>query len=250
MFILIGVNIGYIFLMALLMRFVVMLYSNIDLEGMPEMPGMDIDFPPEMIFSMVLLASSSIFIAITVSIFIGGDHTFNTIRNKIISGNSREKIYLSSLTVSLIIGSIFFVINFVFSILGAGFAAGGFYFPEYLLRTILLFIPIYIAMISIMTFISLLLKSRAAGIGINIAIIFIIDMIASMIIMFVSTGSNAIEGIMMSTPHTFRNLLVAMSGSPLSDAGRTIGLGIGIPLIYFFAFTIGGVFLFRRKAIK
>jgi len=186
--------------------------------------------------------------AIAVSIFVGSDYSYNTFRNKITAGNSREKIYFSALTLSLAIGAIFFVVFYAMIILGARIAFGGFFFHENTGWVFLLFVPIYVAMISIMVFVSMNIKSNAGGIVINIAIVYGLTFISLMVSMVLGMlNPVAAEAILMIFPHSIREFL---HSNMATLSGRNVGLAIGISFFYIIAATVGGIALFRRKAIK
>lgn len=98
-----------------------------------------------------------IFIAIFTSIFIGTEHANGTIRNKIIVGHSRVKIYLSNLIISITVGLILEII-YILLICGIGIPTlGGITMPisEFIIVLVNIFM-IIVAYSSIFSFIALL----------------------------------------------------------------------------------------------
>ncbi|MCL2370823.1 MAG: ABC transporter permease [Firmicutes bacterium] len=216
--------------------------------------GVEMDIGEEL-FRLVLLsafASSNLglFVGIAVSIFSSGDFAFNTFRNKIIAGNSRMKIYLSTLAVGLIIGMVFFVVNFIVSLFGAAIVSQGFHFTGELIGIIALFIPLYLAITATIVFVSMAVKSRAAGIGINLG--FVMFMSVALVIIMAIPGRFA-EILLMSVPHSIVDrvaMQAMMMGEGTVISGRFVGVALLVSAIYFVVSTVLGAIKFKYTSIK
>jgi len=129
---------------------VLVLYSEIAILGTMSM------LFPVMIIILVAMVSSD-------------DYAFNTIRNKLVAGNSRLKVFFSLLVVNLIIFAILFIafIVVLLPLAGLFFTFSGMHTILYRLAISL---PIFIANVALATFISTAMKGRAGGIVINLVI--------------------------------------------------------------------------------
>jgi len=217
-----------------------------------EIAGIEMDIGGEF-FRLVVLSTFSVqnlglFIGLAVSIFCGGDFSFNTIRNKIISGNSRIKIYMSALAVALIIALFFFIVNFVISLISAVIVSQGFYMTRGLIGTVALFIPLYLAITATIIFVTMSLKSRVVAIGINLGSIIFLSTVLMLLAM--SPISNYV---IMSAPHGIVDLVameaMMMVGSTAIN-GRFVSIALLVSIIYFVAFTIAGAIKFKYTGIK
>ncbi|MCL2847905.1 MAG: ABC transporter permease [Firmicutes bacterium] len=124
-----------------------------------------------------------IFIAINT----GSEYTFNTIRNKVIAGNSRIKIYISTWLFNI---TLFLVAYLAYIVILLPFTGLIFSFHGTLnrLARLTMAIPVYISIVSIATFIAMSIKSRAIGILLNVALVYVVPIIVMVVSVFVMLG--------------------------------------------------------------
>lgn len=191
-------------------------------------------------------------------IVITGDFSAKTIRNKIIAGNSRTKIYLTALAINITIYAVFFIV-----ILGTCIALSLAFFNLNALGTavyyILLTIPSSIAVISIATFIAYSTKSRALSIVINLVIINILPTITVLANTFVTQlgVEFLLADILMLNPYSMITNILA----PLLYLGENLIPTVTltdtfmiqlflIPLGFIIVSTLGGILKFNKSDIK
>jgi len=217
--------------------------------------GVELEIGEEL-FKLVLLSAFAtsnlgLFVGIAVSIFSSGDFAFNTFRNKIIAGNSRIKIYLSTLAVGLVIGIFFFVFNLIISMFGAAIVSQGFHFTGELVGIIALFFALYLAITATIIFVSMAVKSRAASIGINLGVVMFLS-VALMIV--TAIPRRAAEIIVMSIPHGIVDRVameaMTMMGEGTAINGHFVGVALLVSAIYFVVATILGAIKFKYTSIK
>ena len=162
-----------------------------------------------------------IFIALSVSLYIGNDFRNRTVNLKILAGHSRLKIFFGYMLISLIIFAVFFVYNALFCAGLSYLFLGGFgdYLKDILIRMALM-LPPYLAITSIATFISMSLKS-VLGIVMNIVVIMVLATLGSIVAMLSAfgVGSGIIDFITAVVPYTVL--------SSLSTGGLFGGFGGG-----------------------
>lgn len=128
------------------------------------------------------IGASGIFISIFTSLFVGLEYANGTIRNKIIVGHSRTKIYLSNLIISVIVGIILETI-YMITVLVVGIPiCGGLQIPISQFIIILLnTIMIIITYSSIFNCITLLCSEITMSTIIGIILILIMFVMAEMV---------------------------------------------------------------------
>lgn len=215
--------------------------------------------------SMLVLTCGSIgnlglYIAIAASIIVGKDFNFNTIRNKIICGNSRFKIFTSSFITQLIVGFSLFIITFAESILLTLIFFGGLSRVSLIFQSIALAIPLYIAFIAVMTFISMSTRSQTMGIIFNVLIIALIPtmlqfagLIASMLVL--PGESSAFLTILSVIPYNIINTITGDITALIGGGGNVIN-GVFVAKTLISSAVLGGAaygfgyLIFRKADIK
>lgn len=254
-----------IILMAVVLFFMGMLKAmellmSDSINTMPDGPGITItSMQSFMLLSVFSLGTLGLFVAIITSMFVGKDFNLNTIRAKIISGNSRLKIYASTLVVNLVIGFILFFITVIESILLSLIFYGRIADFAFIIYALLLCIPLYISFISIATFISVATKSQTLGIVFNALIVVIVPTLITIVQTIVISlgGSAAVDFILSIFPYSQISTVTGgtffgyLSGS-VSPAvlHGFVAKCIISPLIFAAAATVGGALIFRKADIK
>jgi ABC-type transport system involved in multi-copper enzyme maturation permease subunit len=216
-----------------------------------------------MFLSLFATGNLGFFVALAACMFVGKDFSYNTIRNKIISGNGRVKIYLSAFAVNLIIGLIFYLFD---ALIGGllGFALFGPYenFGD-LAAKVALSLPLLLALIAIMTFISMSIKSQALGIVVNLLIITVVPSILGifMILPKELLNNEIINVLLKIIPYSVMSELLSvsssmgitldgMSGAAVAFTGEFVGRVLAVAACYAGAFTAGGALIFQYADIK
>ncbi len=213
--------------------------------------------------SNMALGNLGFFAAIVASIFLGADYANNTIRNKLISGNSRVKVYISSLVINFIIFYVLMLATIAISSLLNLMFFGVYSTNGYLIKATLLAIPVYAAISAISTFISMSIKSNVLGIVVNLLIIVLLPTVLQFIMIIVSlSGSEFIlaEYIpysILSEIFSMDNILMMFELSGIGGLMKFNDLSVSLVLRstllslgYVALFTFLGALLFRRADIK
>jgi len=186
----------------------------------------------EMAILMPLGMLMPIMLVIMISMVTSDDYAFNTIRNKIIAGNSRTKIFFSFFVVNLIMFFGTFLPLTIVLVPAAGIVFG-FTGMGNILARLGLSIPVFVSVVAFATFVSTALKSRAGGVVINLviqqALPAILMLIAFVVIlMFPDFNANFWINALLTNPFS----LITAVLSPSSD--------ITIMLIQMFHMAGGG----------
>jgi len=173
------VALGYSLLYISLMKLADYLTSLIEFA----VPQMDFG---KMALGVVLGANTFVFIAaIGIGIFSGSEFAYNTVRNRIISGNSRTKIWFSQFLMNL---AIFFAMYFAVAVFSTALCAlmfGGFADFGGTMARLALSLPLYVCMVAIITLVITGTKSLTLGLVINLLVLMLVPQILGMILMFI-----------------------------------------------------------------
>lgn len=209
--------------------------------------------------------------AIGIGIFNGGEFSFNTIRNKIVAGNSRTKIYLSQLIVNL---AIFFAMTLALFVLTIPlcliFFSIGSQIGSILLK-LLVSLPLYISMVAMITFICMTAKSRSSGLIASLLTIALAPLILDLVISLISqqdmiaqlfnpdAAPSPMIAVLESNPFSMLAKILTVDTSGLLDLlgvpdtsleGLTILKAVIVAICYGVFFTGLGLFLFKKADIK
>lgn len=187
------------------------------------------------------------------------EFTQGTIRNKIITGNSKFKIY-----VSLFFSGLFFTFVLLGAYAGLSFGLGsifggfdpngaviagvniGLCSPEFLIQMLLLTLLVYITIAAITIFFSTLLRS--IGPCIPIVIMFImVCYISSFIINMTNPDA---EKILRYLNPLHMIIALSSSGGVLEIPSDRMIPGIITNAVYIALFFFGGLFIFRKRDVK
>ncbi|MDD3171418.1 MAG: ABC transporter permease [Bacilli bacterium] len=188
-------------------------------------------------------------IPIVICVFAGKDFSYLTIRNKLISGNSRTKVYLSSWMTSLVVGTILITIYALSSLLFASLFMGygrEFDFGEvlYILKTLGLGILLFMVVESIAVFLTFVTKSMSLSIIISIGASLFLSIITSVFMFFLS-GSPVLKEIYSWTMMSQGLALTSMSVDTDTLIRILISSVVGITV-----FTSLGIVIFKKADIK
>lgn len=171
-----------------------------------------------------------------------------TLKNAIVSGISRAKIYMSKIIIATITSfilltfiSIFFVVTSII-FLKTGNLSQGFLLNS-LLR-IILAIPLYIASIAFAVLLSVIIKSPTAFAFTYTFIFFLANDIIKLLSMLVSKKFDIVYNILITTNINILNI----KNQSLTQNIMLHSVELGI--IYVILFTIIGVTIFKRMNIK
>lgn len=190
------------------------------------------------------------FLVIQLVIFLTVDYKFNTIRNKIIAGNSKLKIYLSSFATSVIIMIIYFFITFI-----ASFIACGIWVQEVSIFDVLapLFALIlqYIAIIAILTATVFIFKSRTTCMLANILPLFLTTIVLLLLLLF-TQQSELFYTILCLNPYTMVSLISSQFSisSDMVLSLETMLESIFVCIGYVISFSAIGYLVFCKVDIK
>lgn len=201
--------------------------------------------------TLLFIAAYNLFALILFGcLFIGTDYSFGTIRNKLISGQSRLKIYFSNLFLLILVGIIYFL-SYVLVVL---------FFTKIFHATLLswdklifmlndiLFLTIFYA--SIINLFSMLITDRTASLILN----FILSFLA------IGVSSSFLSNIMMKVEMGSLNQVAFDLAMIITPFNQLLGLINAEFLYYKWAFlytiifiiitNIVGIILFSKKDIK
>ena len=196
----------------------------------------------------------SIFLSIIINKFNTIDYSQGTIRNYMVSGESRTTIYLSKVIISVVATAIFvlinIIINFLITLVLFGWK-GNFTFIlllEFIARSLLVTL-IYISITTMIVFLSHAFKSNGKVIGITLAINFIFQIIYS-----------ARTIAQMINPESKLTFLEVVSkiyiGSHIIDiinlGGKTLDAAIAllVAIITIILFIFLGTYKFKKAELK
>lgn len=267
-FVILGIAAGYALLTVLLLAAVEYAYTP------DELYSLGVTLPAnagEAVISGASLGNAGIFIAIAVALFNGGDFKENTVRNKITAGHTRNKIYLSSLIVSMLISAaVFAALSLVTLLLGMIFYGTDFssvFAAEFFLSLI-----VCLALGCITVFFSFITKKASItiiiGVSLCIAAVYISDIITAyylnaLLEHYLSAYNNhallewltRINLFSMNGMITFIPVLnqyldsSIMKGYDAFIAGWYVNIAV-TGVVWGGLFTGGGLLLFRRSEIR
>ncbi|WP_295081809.1 hypothetical protein [Ruminococcus sp.] len=185
------------------------------------------------------------FISITAGMFIVSDFKNNTIRNKIIVGHSRARIYLANLIISLFV-AVVYQLAYWLTLIGLGWPLMGFkLFP---CKEI--FINIGITMVIIVTFTCAIVficnsLRTTGGVVLSIMMDSIILTVAELIVMF--SKSKTVEKIAEVAIPTIQRQEFKYDPTSVPDK---VALIIVIDIAICVVLTIGGILIFKKTDLK
>ncbi len=184
------------------------------------------------------------------------EFTQGTIRNKIIAGNSKAKIYLA-LLISGIIFSLLLLTAYALLCLGLGSIFGGFDIngyagglsggmssPELFWKTIVLSILVYISIAAFTIFFATLIRNIGPVIPIVIVTIVFISFGGSLASFLTGESYKPIL-----TALKFVDPLFAVCGGDVTDTLTFVGCIVS-NVVVTAAFSIGGLLIFKKRDIK
>lgn len=247
--------------------FMALLYAlldfSMDLEGVKMLTGQGM-----LVNSMSPVQNYGIAIPVNLITFTCLEFTQGTIRNKIIAGHSKAKIYASLFLSGLIfaflllgvylgictaLGSIFggFDLDTV-TMAGTGY---GMFSAKYILQMLLACVVTYISIVSFTIFFATLFRSIGPSIPVVMILLMICYLgatIVSAMALFEMPGLDALINVMKVI-----NPLYALGCSPSLDDGNRFYLENDVVisavisnLVYATIFFIGGLFIFKKRDVK
>lgn len=247
--------------------FMALLYAlldfSMDLEGVKMLTGQGM-----LVNSMSPVQNYGIAIPVNLITFTCLEFTQGTIRNKIIAGHSKAKIYASLFLSGLIfaflllgvylgictaLGSIFggFDLDTV-TMAGTGY---GMFSAKYILQMLLSCVVTYISIVSFTIFFATLFRSIGPSIPVVMILLMICYLgatIVSAMALFEMPGLDALINVMKVI-----NPLYALGCSPSLDDGNRFYLENDVVisavisnLVYATIFFIGGLFIFKKRDVK
>lgn len=194
-------------------------------------------------FSMI--GTMTMFISITAGLFIITDFKNNTIRNKIIIGHSRTKIYLANLIISLTVA---FIYQMVFWLTLIGLCKTIMRFDDFpskeIFQNMLLTMAIIFAFTSCFVFLCTTLKNTG-GFALSLMLDTILNMIVSLVLMFL--GNKTISKILLTAVPSMQRNEFSYNPTVVPDnIWWMILIDIGICVVV----TIAGIEIFKRSDLK
>ena len=184
------------------------------------------------------------------------EFTQGTIRNKIIAGNSKQKIYLT-LLISGIVFSLILLTAYSLLCTGLGSIFGGFDIngytggltggissPEYFWKMIVVTIIIYITISVFTIFFATLIRNIGPVIPIVIVTIIFLNLSSSLVSFMPGDDFEILRNAIK-----FINPLFAVSGGDPKDTLTFVGCIVS-NVIYTAAFGVGGLLLFKHRDVK
>lgn len=189
------------------------------------------------------------------------EFTQGTIRNKIITGNSKQKIYISLFfaglvfTLALLISYVLLCVGLA-SIFGGfdingpvmtGFA-GGFINPEFFVKTIVITILVYITIASITIFFATLFRNIGPSIPVVIILLMMLYMASTVFPLFSDEAADVLRFI--NPLHAIMAVDVDTSTLKLTMDNTTFIAGIVNNLVVASIFFVGGLLIFSKRDVK
>lgn len=244
--------------------FMTLLYLGLDLLiNEPEMPKM-LSGQAMLVSSISPSQNFGLAIPINLISFIVLEFTQGTIRNKIIGGHSKGKIYIS-LFLNGLVFTLALVITYVLICFGLGCIFGGFD-PQgatlasfglvkmdeyYLIRTLIIGLLVYVSLVSFTVFIATLIRSIGPCIPIVIVLIVVLALIPSIAQAIAPINDTFLKITRVIDP------LFALNAYEINEGTNTMSIsneafywGIANNLFYTVIFFLAGFFIFRKRDIK
>lgn len=236
----IGLTIIFPFFEALMYKYTLSVSESVGMEDLSSL----INTKSIFLQSFNPLQNYGLITLILVLVIITADFTQNTIRNKIISGYSKDKIYLSSAIFTKIIVvsfvTTYVILNYLFTGYVLGFSTDTFFvfFKEYLLlMTSLLVIYAFIQMVAFA------IKSFGGTLGITLGALFLLMIIFSAVTFSLGLKGKSLEVIV--TIFSFLNVMLQPDFESLK-----IWLVIIVNIIYIGGFTFLGLTINKKLDYK
>lgn len=230
----------------LLSLFTVLLYKAIASMG-EAVGGFNISAKALMFGAFALSTNTGLLIPIFAGIFTISDVRHGTIRNKILFGENRTKVYLSHLIVSACFSVVSAIISFltlaisgiIFFEYGASFSADELW---NFIRCFIIGILGYVFIASISVFFALVTKSTPLTCVLTLLIAIGLGILAN-VRGFVEDKFEILFNLMPS----YASTIVSQSGN---ISGELFAYGVGSFLFFITLNTIGGIILFKRLDLK
>ena len=155
------------------------IFSSVDLEGMDDLLALYMSAKPMLFTSFSLTNNFGMILPIFIMIIVCKDFSQGTIRNKIISGHSRTKVFLSTfITCAVIMCTtilLYALIQFFVSLIFFEYSPTGFENGElgYLIKSLALDMLIYIFISALLAFLCVFMKNVGVSIVTYFGIIFL-----------------------------------------------------------------------------
>ena len=205
--------------------------------------GKALDLGSALCFSMI--GTMTMFISITAGLFIINDFKNNTIRNKIIIGHSRTKIYITNLIIAFFVA---FIYQLVFWLTLIGLCNTLMKFDDFpcteIFQNMLLTMAIEFAFTSFFVFLCTSLRNTG-GFVLSLMLDTIVNMVASLVVMFVGSKKLA-HALEISVPSLQRNDFAYNPAYVSDNIWWMILIDIGICIVV----TIAGIEIFKRADLK
>lgn len=203
-------------------------------------------------------------VPINLIVFTVGEFTFGTLRNKIIAGHSKFKLY-----VGLFITGLIFTFSLMFTyfaiMVGIGSAVGGFNIDEFFTPTfvgcfVAYFICAYIFVTSYSVFVGTLFRQ----VGGSISLVVVLLVILGLLPLFFNIGGDfGAENVMMwinplhmvgfyANSQSIAEIIRSMGGKLdiYAQSPAMIAAGIITPIYWAAIFFVGGALIFSHRDIK
>ena len=184
--------------------------------------------------------------AITGGMLIARDYTNNTIRNKIIIGHSRTNIYLANLIVTstIILIYLFAYILFICAV-GIPLVGTGEFPSADMVKNIFLTIPIMLAFSSLITFITMSIKSVGGAI-----LAIALDYVGSFLGTVLQILAIKYEELARFLEECLPSMQISMIRSSITEVPDHAGLMVLYDVIIIAASTVGGILIFNKTDLK
>ena len=207
-------------------------------------------------------------VPINLVVFTVGEFTYGTIRNKIIAGHSKFKIYTGLFLTGLIF-TFSLMIVYLGLVVGIGSIAGGFDAakiggPRFVGSFIAYFFVTYIFVTSLSVFFGALMRNIGGSISIAVVALVLIGLLPLIISLSSGKGFTSENAQMWINPlymiglygsassiiKALSEVIPGIQDAIFLQSNQMIAAGIITPLYWAVVFFAGGVFLFKRRDIK
>ncbi len=184
-----------------------------------------------------------------IAIFICKDFSYGTIRNKIIAGYSKTKVYLSTLFSSLIIGVVLVLINLLLTIVLSFLLLKGNVDVLWLLKICGLGMLVYIETLSFITMIAMMTRSQGITMIVSMGVIFLGIIVVSIMDLYDTTR------ILADFTFLKHSNIVVGQGAPDIESAYLLTTGRIIRMLLSSILFIGGttwfgIYTFKQKDMK
>ena len=186
---------------------------------------------------------------IFIALFICKDFSYGTIRNKVIAGYSKTKVYLSTLCSSLIIGIALVLINLLLTIVLSFMLLKGSVDILWLLKICGLGMLVYIETLAFITMIAMLSKSQAITIIVSMGVIFFGIIAVSIMDLYDTTRIISDFIFLKHSNIVVGQGSVEIGSNYLLTTGRVIRMLVS-SVLFIAGTTIFGIYTFKQKDMK